>query len=97
MHAPDDVVAVPPKWPNGVDHDLGLGDDGLHRRVVPNVYSENSNFMTKLELFLEFFQFLLRPTRDGERERGGTGSCWVRVEVLGYVFPGETWNKRALQ
>ena len=53
------MVTVRPKWPNGVNHDLGLGDSGLNRRIVPNVYDENSDFMIKLEFLLELFQFLL--------------------------------------
>jgi hypothetical protein len=48
--------------------------------------------MTKLELSLELFQFLLRPSRDGEREWGRTGTLRVEVEVLGYVFPGEAYT-----
>jgi len=58
MHAPDDVVTVLPIRPNGANHDLGLGDNGLNRRVVPNGYKENPNFMTKLEVSPELLQFL---------------------------------------
>jgi len=55
MRAPDDVVSILPKRPNGVNHDLGLGDGGLNRRVIPNIYNEKPNFMTKPEFSLDPF------------------------------------------
>ena len=85
------MVGILPIRPNGVDHDLGLGNCSFDRRVVTNVYDENPHFMTELELSLDFIQLVLRPSCYCERERGRTGALWVRVEVLGYVFPGETW------
>jgi len=57
--APDDVVTVEPERPNGVDHDLSLGNCAFNRHVVPNVYYKNANVIVKLELSLEPFQFLL--------------------------------------
>jgi len=90
VRAPDDVISILPIRPNGINHDLGLGDSGFNRRVVPNAYNEEPNFMTKPELLLDLFQLLLRPSCDGEREWSRTGTFWVRVEVLGYLFPGKT-------
>ena len=58
-HVPDDILSVLPKWPNGINHDLGLGDGGHDGYVVPNVNDENPNFMTELELSLDFLQLLL--------------------------------------
>ena len=55
MHAPDDVVGISPKRPNGVNHDLGLGDNDFDRCVVRNIYNENSNFITKAELSPDLF------------------------------------------
>ena len=53
MDSPDDIIGVLPIRPDDIDYDLGLGDNGLNRRVVPNVYYENLNFTTNLEFPLE--------------------------------------------
>jgi len=53
------MVTVPPIRSNGVNHDLGSGNNGLDRLVVPNIYNENSNITAKLEFSLELFQLLL--------------------------------------
>ena len=59
MYAPDDVVTVLPVRSNGIDHDLGLGDGGFNRPVIPNVYNQNPDFIIELEFPLEVFQLLL--------------------------------------
>lgn len=48
IDSPDDVFAVCPIWPNGIDHDLGLSDSCLDGRVIPNVYDKKPNFITKV-------------------------------------------------
>ena len=68
MHVPNDMISIRPIRPDCVDHDLGLGDNGFNRRVIPDIYDQNSDFVTELELSLELFQLLLRPSRDSERE-----------------------------
>jgi len=55
MDSPNNIISVLPIRPNDIDYDLGLGDSGLNRRVVPNVHDENTNFITKLELSLQLF------------------------------------------
>lgn len=88
------MIATLPIRPDGVNHHLGFGDSGFDRRVVSNVYDQNPDFMAELELSLDFLQLLLGPPRDSEREWDRTETFRVRVEVLGYVFPGEAWYSR---
>lgn len=54
-HIPDDIVGILPKWPDRVNHDLGLVDRGFDRRIISDVNYEEPDFMTKLELSLELF------------------------------------------
>lgn len=53
LYAPDDVVGVPPKWPNRIYHDPGLDDSGFDRQVIPDIHNENPYFMTEFELSLD--------------------------------------------
>jgi len=95
--SPNDIIGISPIRSNGIHHDLGLDDGSFNRRVIPQIYNDQPDFISKLELCLESFQLILRPSGDGECEWGGTRTFWMRVEVLSIVFSREAWRDRNLQ
>jgi len=84
-NSPNDIIGVIPIWPNGIHH------------VVPDIYNDKPDLISNLELSLGSFRLVLRPSGDGERGWSGTGTFWMRVEVLGDAFSGEAWCDRNLQ
>jgi len=84
-NSPNDIIGVIPIWHNGIHH------------VVPDIHNDQPDLISKLELSLEPFRLVLRASGDGERGLSGTGTFWMRVEVLVDAFSGEAWCDRNLQ
>ena len=55
MHAPDDVVGIAPKWPDGVDNDPGFSDSGFDRRVILDIHDEKPYLIAEFEISLDHF------------------------------------------
>jgi len=77
MPRSDDIVSISPEWPYRVEYDLRLGDNSFDRRVISDIENEKPHIIVELELPLDLFQFLLRPSRNGECEGDRTGPLRV--------------------